>query len=439
MLSRSQAVERTAELVAYHDSERERLDVIHDYLNNKQPITWMPSGAPYEVQQLARISRVNVLDLVVSTVVQALFVDGYQSSRLGRNEPVWPIWQANKMDRRQVGVHRGAIAYGASYLTVMPGDTAPVLRGVSPRDLTALYGDDDWPTIALEKRKTAEGKLYRLIDETHVYWVGTEKDSSRLVYISDEEHGLGVVPVVRFLAEEDIDGDIRGEVEPLFSLQDQINITTFGLLVAQHYGAFKQRYILGWLADTEERKLQAQASKLWTFPRDTEHGEVEVGEFSQTDTSGYIEAREASIRHLATMSQTPAHELIGQLVNMSADSIAAAEASYRRKLDTRKTTLGESWEQSLELAARIQGLDTDDEAEVRWRDTEARSFAQTVDGLVKLLPIVPTEALMEHVPLGQSQKDIEHWVELHRRDTPIGAFLDGAMGPIGDDDLDDVA
>lgn len=45
-----------------------------------------------------------------------------------------------------------------------------------------------------------------------------------------------------------------GIVEPLIDLQDQINITSFGLQVAQHYGAFRQRYILGWVAETEEQR-----------------------------------------------------------------------------------------------------------------------------------------------------------------------------------------
>src|SRR5690606_22476723 len=124
----------------------------------------------------------------------------------------------------------------------------------------------------------------------------------------------------------DLDDPAVGIVEPHIFLQDQINITTFGLLVAQHYGAFKQRYVIGWLADSEEQKLKAAAQKIWTF----EDENVKVGEFSQTDLNGYIASREATLRHLATVSQTPAHELTGQLVNMSAEALAAAEASKMR-------------------------------------------------------------------------------------------------------------
>ena len=52
----------------------------------------------------------------------------------------------------------------------------------------------------------------------------------------------------------------------------------------------------------------------------------------------------------------------------------------------------------------------DDAAEVRWRDTEARSLAATVDALGKLSQMlaVPPQELWERVP-GVSQQDVERW------------------------------
>jgi hypothetical protein len=219
--------------------------------------------------------------------------------------------------------------------------------------------------------------------------------------------------VVRYRATFDLDdeddGECWGEVtETLMNLQDQINVTTFGLLVAQHYGAFRQRYILGWLAETEEAKLKASASKLWTF--EDHPDDVTVGEFSQTDLKGYIESREATIRHLATVSQTPAHELLGQLVNLSAEALAAAEAAQRRKITERQTVMGESHEQALELAGQLAGVETDPSAWVRWKDTEARALASVVDALGKLVQMlgVPPQELWELVP-NVSQQQVERW------------------------------
>jgi hypothetical protein len=425
VLSAKQAVDLTAELVDVRGGEQPRLDRVHRYLSDEQPIPWLPAGAPNEVRQLAAMARVNVLKFVVSTQAQSLFVSGYRSMR-GDEEPVWDVWQRNGMDRRQVGVHRAALGYGAAYMTVLPGAPVPVMRGVSPRNLTAVYGDDDlWPTYALEKRRTAAGELWRLFDDTHTYWLGSDRHGGPLQFISSEEHGLGVVPVVRFVPEDDLDGAIIGEVEPLIALQDQINITTFGLLVAQHYGAFRQRWIIGWTAESENQLLRASAAKTWTF--EDHPDEVRVGEFSQTDLAGYIDSREASLRHLATVSQTPVHELLGTLANLSAEALVAARHSADRKTGEREITFGESHEQALEFAGLLIGAAPDPAAQVRWKDTTARSLAQVADALGKISTQlgVPPEALWEMIP-GVDRQDVTRWSEM-RAETDAFAGLTAVL------------
>lgn len=408
-LTSAQAVAQTKELLTIRTTEMERLDRIHDYLTNAQRLTWLPSSVPQEVQQIGRLSRVNMLRFIVKAGVQAMYVDGYRAPREADDEAAWDIWQRNRMDARQIGVHRAGLSYGASYVTVLPGDSVPVLRGASPRQLTAAYGnDDEWPLYALEKRRNGE---WRLIDGTAVYTMRTVKDKPDDVeWVRTEEHGAGVCPVVRFRDTDDLDDPVMGVVEPLLPLQDQINLTTFGLLVAQHYGAFRQRYIIGWLAESEEEKLKASASKLWTF--EDAPTDVQVGEFAQTDLKGYIESREATLRHLATVSQTPAHELLGQLVNLSAEALAAAESSHRRAVQETQTVMGEAWEQVLALGSEYVGVEVSPDAYVRWKDTEARSMSQMADALGKLATMlgVPPQELWERIP-GVSQQEIERWKE----------------------------
>jgi len=412
MLSPQQAVDQTREMVKIRDGEQERLDRLYHYARDKQPLWWIPQGAPREVLMLARSARVNVLGFVVDTLAQALFVDGYDSVR--DPDPVWSFWQANRLDSRQVAVHRAAETFGAAYGTVLPGDSGPVLRGVGPRQMTTLYGqDDDWPLWALEARRTDDGKLWRLFDQDHTYWVGEERRAdhlpAELTFISSETHDMGVCPVVRFLPEQDVEDDVVGSVEPLLHLQDQVNVTTFGMLVAQHYGAFRQRYILGWLAETEQQKLQASAAKVWSF----EDPEVKVGEFEQTDLGGFIEGREATLRHIATVSQTPVHELLGTLANLSAEALVAARHSSDRKAGVREVSYGESWEQLLEQAAVLSGLPRDVSASVRWKDTTARSLAQVADALGKIASQlhVPAEALWEMIP-GMDEQKLGRWKEM---------------------------
>jgi hypothetical protein len=422
-LKDDEVVDWTTKLLEFRKAEEPRLERIYQYLRDPNaedarrttgtlangPLRWLNSNVPQDVKRLAEMARVNMLKFVVNATTQVMYADGFRAPKSEDEQPAWETWQLNRMDARQIGVHRSALSYGVSYVIVLPGDPVAVIRGASARKLTAVYGDDDdWPELALEDRRSIHKgkKLFRVYDAMKTFLV-EKSENGQCEMVKPEEHGVGHCPIVRFRATIDDDEDAYvGEVEPLIPLQDQINVTTFGLLVAQHYGAFRQRYIMGWTADTETAVLQASAKKLWAF----EDPNVTVGEFQQTDLGGFIESREASLRHLATISQTPAHELLGQLVNLSAEALAAAEANHRRKVLERQTSFGESWEQVLELSAKIGNQASDPMAQVRWRDTEARSLSQMVDALGKLVTMlgVPPQELWERVP-GVSQADVDRW------------------------------
>jgi hypothetical protein len=450
------AVEQLRRVRNYRENESEPLDTIRRYWKGRQPLpAVIPSAAPREVRTMARIARVNVCSIVIDSLAQSTFVDGFRGKEDSEDAEVWDVWQANKLDARQSGIHRAAFAYGAAYAVVLPGAPQPVVRGRSPRSLTALYGEDpDWPMWALEK---ADEKLWRLFDDEAVYYIGEDKDDD-YKFIELREHGAGVCPVVRYLDEDDLDADddvepainnqsglqhdvpMRGQVAPLMSIQDQIDLTTFGLLVAQWYSAFRQRWAIGWVAPEERAlieqvlesnavdpdaptaeeqadaavaaarlaQMKAGASQLWTF--DEHPDDMKLGEFEQTNLDGYIKSREASLRHAATLSQTPVHELIGELVNLSAEALAAAEAGRDRKVDERQTLLGESHEQTLWLAGKLGAIQVPDDAQVVWRDTSARAFAATVDALGKLVQMlgIPPQELWERVP-GATRQDVERW------------------------------
>lgn len=425
-LSNSDVLDVFKELKDARDADLVRLNRIRSYLRDDpdRRLTGLPSGTPRDVTRLAMLSRVNVLKFIVNSRVQAMYVDGYRAPRAASDQDAWLAWQANGFDARQIGVHRTTLAYGTGYVTVLPGGDMPVLRGVSPRQMTALYGEDDmWPVYALEKRRARSGLVWRVYDNEAVYTISEPKDGSPEVskvelHKAKDMGGRPVCPVVRYRETSDLDDMSVGIVEPFIPLQDQINITTFGLQVAQHYGAFRQRYILGWLAESEEQKLKAGASKLWTFEEQPD--EIEVGEFEQTNLDGYIKSREASLKHLATVSQTPAHELIGEMVNISADALVAAEASKRRAITENQTVIGESHEQVFGLVSRYQGAQVDPLAYVRWKDTEARALGQLVDALGKSVQMlgIPPQALWERIAdaMGVSDQELQSWKDLAAQD-----------------------
>src|SRR5690606_27539880 len=135
----------------------------------------------------------------------------------------------------------------------------------------------------------------------------------------------------------------------------------------------------------------------------------------------------------------------GKLINLSAEALALAGQDQNEKLSDKRESFGESWEQVLRLDAEMDGdaeTAVDSGAEVVWRDTEARSFAQVVDGVTKLSQQgIPIESLLSMIP-GVTQQQIRGIQEaMHakraqdvvdelraRRAAPVMAAVDADAG-----------
>jgi len=162
--------------------------------------------------------------------------------------------------------------------------------------------------------------------------------------------------------------------------------------------------------------FEAAVNRLWT----TASKDARFGEFTETDLTGYLASQESAIKQMATIAQVPPHYLLGGLVNISAEALAAAEAGLARKVSERKAVFGEAWERVFRLMAFAAGQVEDAEntrARVVWRDTEARSLAASADALGKLATMlgIPAEALWELIP-GVTPFQIRRWKRLKQQD-----------------------
>lgn len=414
MLTAEQAVEQTRFLLDLRRQELRVLDVLHSYWRGRQRHPSVPDGARREVKDLAAMSRVNLCRLVVAVPAQTMSAVGFRDRGSGTpvDEPVWGIWQQNHLDRGQKPIYRAAFAYGVSYATVLPGEPTAVIRGHSPRRLTAVYGEDpDWPVMALQTIPAAGGYRYRLFDQTHVYeLVDADKGGpgEAPVFEMAWDHQAPVCPVVRFVNTDDLEDEPDSEIAAIKPLQDQLDETTFDLKVAERYAAFRQRYVIGWSTDDESEAVELASQRLMTFDADPD--QVKMGEFEQTDLKGYLDSRRATLENFGIVSQVPPHNLVGQMVNLSAEALVAAEAGHTRKIDDRETSFGESWEQALRLAAGFEGLEVSEAAQIRWKDSEARSLSQTVDALGKMAQMlkVPPQVLWSRIP-GVTDQDVADW------------------------------
>lgn len=416
--------------------EWQRLDILDNWLRWSPEKLRLPDQANEEHKQLRDISETPWIALIVTTVAQQLVVEAARS-RTSRNlDAFWLPWRNNRMDSRQRAIHRAALGYGYSYTTVMPGvldaehGTKPAakIRGRSPRDMFAVYGDpveDEYPMYYLLKREN----LFEVVDEEAVHRLGYE--NGRLTYIDHQVHDIGVAPAIRYSNQIDLQGRTPGEAEPFIPLAKRVNKTTFDRMTVQHFNSWKVRYATGLeeAATDEERtarKLLLQQSDILTG------GEgVNFGTLDDTDPSGLIKAEERDVNTLAAVSQTPAHSLTGVMINLSADAITEARAMLDMKAGERKVGFGDSHAQTLRLAAHVEHREedaSDFSVVIDWTDFQSRSMSQAADALGKLASQlgIPPEKLWDRIP-GVTPDVADGWLRYKQQNPSAEEQLANAL------------
>lgn len=421
--------EMIGDLWQVHIEERYVLDRISDYAKGLRGAPEVPDGSGQEVKDLAKLSVKNVLGMIVEAFAKNLSVSGYRTAAAQDNDPAWALWQRNRMDARQAFVHVPALTFGAAYVTVTATPDGPVLNPRSPKQILTAYDDPvsgEWPQYAFEMWVTQEdAKLRRrgrFYDDTFVYQLDLgavtsldplNRSATEPITVRQVDDpvphggsvgGMPVCPVVRFVNARDADGQIVGEVAPLIRDQQALNQISFDRLIISRFGAFPQKVISGWSGSAQE-VLRASAMRVWAF----EDPEVRASTLQAASSADQNAIIEEMMQHIALKAGVSLANVMGKLVNIPAEAYAAAESNQQRKLALKRESFGESWEQVLRLAA---GMDNDSAtsqdsgAEVVWRDTEARSFAATVDAITKLAGAgVPIEQLLTLVP-GMTQQQV---------------------------------
>lgn len=457
------------QLLAILDADAPRLQRIDNYINGHHDDPYMPDSADDEYHLLAARSVSNWMPLLVDTPCQALYVDGFRRGRrpnanafgmddrkeIGGSDPEWDHWQVSRLDERQGAIYRGALRYGHAFaLTERDRRSRKIVtKGLSAMKTAALYEDpanDLVPYAALTVTKWQkvgddgwDGKA-RMWDGKNEYPVTFKSltDENSIKVHNGKRHGASECPVTRFAASVDLEGRTVGVVEPMIVLQNRINQTMFDLLVAQTYASFTVRTatgmappmkmqpatnedgtiipgewepVLGEDGRPQLEDVRISAKRLLI----AEDPEARFGNLDGTPLSGLIESIDMSIKHLSAVSQTPPHHLLGQIANLSAEALQAAETSLARKVESFRKAFGESWERVLRLAAELDENPTaaeDFHGEVLWRDMEARSLAATADALGKLHDMgLPIKALINRIP-GITQGEKQAMIDMMEND-----------------------
>lgn len=435
-------------------TQQTKVDRLEKYYSGEHPLPRPPEGlnqktfeeAVRAFQLLSKIGVTNWVKLVADAPSERLAVVGFRfgdaKSGWQDDKDAWLIWQRNHLDADAALAIDNALQSGNSYLLVWPdaNGKACITPEHSGQMIVAYTAGSRRQRAAALKRWVADdGRLmctlympdglYKwqtpTIRPNYVAAMNQGQQTWEPRAVDGEDWPLAnpwnIVPVVELrtnpgLKASPFGGGI-GEFEGVLSIQDRINKTTFDQLVTGESQAFRQRYILGWqpkvdpvTKEADPREVRkASASRLWTFPKD-----VQVGQLDATDFAPFIKVNEANVTAMAAISKTPPHYLLGAMVNISGDALAAGESGLVAKVIKHGDQYGESLEETVQLALMMEDnpRSGDVQSQVVWRDPQFRSLAEAADALVKLKSVnVPDEALWAMIP-GTTQQERDRWAQM---------------------------
>jgi hypothetical protein len=470
-----------------HDIEH-RLRIVDEYLHGVQRGPYMPDTADDEYKLLAERCINNIMPLLVRTPVQGCYVDGYRPGKVDTTKtageiatsPAWDWWQYVGLDAKQSPIYTAAVGYGHSFFLVEK-DAKDRLsgRGLSPMSTSAIYDDPAWdidPVAVLhvvrwpevgDDGRPGKARLWDGEDEWDLSWKNKGFDEATYTHVG--KHGASTPPVTRFAPELDLDGRTTGLVWEMIPPQDRLNQTIFDLLVAQTGSSFNTRVFTGMAPPMKMKAKYEQVpdgnggftngdfigfepeigpdgqpiplrfqmnGRQAVFLNGEGEKPVGVHNLEGTQLQGYIDALTEVKESISSATQTPPTYLLGQIANLSAEALNAAEISLTRKIQSYQKSFGESWERVFRIVGEMSGdveASEDYNGEVIWRDSGSAALSQTADALGKLNENVgvPKRGLWARIP-GVTQGELaqwEQWREEEDAETRQAEALERAIGP----------
>lgn len=453
-----------------------------DYYRGNHDLPFAPEGVNAEYMALREMAIANWLSLAMDAPIQRCRADGFRTGRdSDADRDTWnEVWQPNKLDARQRIPYTQMVVHGRGLMSVWPNAKnrkSPIIRPENGKRVHLEMDPEDpftvkWavktfqiaaaPPSGIWVPPTADNR--KPIDVAVVYdddtWVRFERvglvDNPAVATGGNWEvkgggkNPLGENPFVAFDNRVDADGVPQSAIEPLIPAQDAINTIRFNTLLAMQFSAFRQRVFVGYdpvqrdaqgnpvirknpdgtdMVDANGLKVPVLNSpgrvgvdRALVFPGDA----TKVFDLAESNLKNYIEVLSEFLTQLFAIGQIPPQYLLSRMANLSGDALAGAESTLASLVTDLQRWMGESLEQVMRLANIARGEDEPDLAsEVIWADAEARSFAQTVDAIGKLIAVgFPREAAFEMIP-GATPQKVSRWMDLAGAEAtdPIAAAL----------------
>jgi hypothetical protein len=408
----------------------------------------------------------NWITVVADAPVERMTVTGFQLDGAA-DKQAWDVWQRNNLDCDSQLGFLASVLVGRCFVLVWgdPDDRAtPCVTFEDPgQAIVGYYPGSRYRRRAALKRWQDGNKMYCTLYTADELWkferalTRIEKSPNMAAFDEQAEEWLprdpygldepnpqpnpmGLVPMVEIANRPMLARDPVSDVAPVIPLQHGINLLWAHLFTASDFAALAQRYIIG--AETPKVPVYAEdgitimshkAVSLEEYKRARllwiEDEGASAGSWPAANLAVFSDVIETEIGHVAALSRTPAHYLMGQMSNVGSDTLLAAEAGLVKRVNEKELWASASLREVQRLVALAQfnkaKADAYRSGKVLWADTESRSQAQLVASLVQLKGIGwPFEDLARM--FGKTQSEIEQLMDMRDREAkqdPVLAAL----------------
>jgi hypothetical protein len=423
-------------LEAQLERQQKAIKLPDDYYDGKHRLAFATAKFRQTFGALFTALSSNWCPNVVDAAVDRLAIWGF---RFGEDEAAdreaWDIWQANNLDSESIVAHTEAGKLGAAYIMVAPapnGSDYPLITVEHPAQVVVEHasGNVRQRLAALKKWRGEDGYDYAILYLPERIYKFRSKEKKRAgqstktrdwIARPDDPGGpnpLGVVPIIPLFNKRKLLGGGVSDLITAIPLQDAINKELADMLVASEFAAFPQRVAMGIEVPTDPStglptaavQLEASIARFWAF----EDKDAKIGEFSAADLNNYVTAITMLLQHLSAQTRTPPHYLLGQMVNISGDALAAAETGLTKRVERKQVDYSDAWEEALRLAFKLMSdaeRATDLSAETIWKPAAMRSESQIWDAASKMREVgLPYEAIWEYA--GMTPRQVARYQKL---------------------------
>jgi hypothetical protein len=391
--------------------------------------------------------RDNFMNVVVDSLAERLSVLGFEIEDETISEWVSELWGRNRMDYIQNVVHTETVMLGDSYLLCDWDDDnqRPRWTHQMAEMIVPHYNENtreiDWaskkwiqrPRIGDEpetrlnlyypdrvEKFVARGGVWARYSELEEPWP--------VPWVNNSGEPIGV-PLIHF-RNRPMGGDFgQSEIINVIPMQDLLNKSLIDLTMILDTLAFPQRYTLN--VNHGSSRLDILPGSVTEFHSEYDGGSV--GQWNAATVDGPLKSIEALVQHIAGTTRTPQHlfQIVGGMP--SGEALKTAESGLVNKAKQRQVNFGNSWEDALMMAMRVQAafgtaLADIEEGSIQttWDDPETRNELAHMESLKAKMELGITKHQIWR-EMGYTQEQIDQMDEDNTQEraseTNIGAEI----------------